>query len=64
MMIEIDYRELLKKYMAHIVEQEGVDYLGHDSERQGYRWGHGEVMFTTQEMDVLRDIACSAWDWR
>ena len=38
---EIDYKELLKKYVEHIGDCEGIDFLDH---------------WTTKEADIIRDL--------
>jgi hypothetical protein len=44
---EIDYKELLKKYIQHIVNCEGIDFLDH----------FGQVIFTDDERKILNDIS-------
>lgn len=43
-----DYRELLKRYMAHIIDMESCDFLDY----RGY-----DVELTEQELDELRKIS-------
>jgi len=41
----VDYRELLKKYMAIVGEAEGVDFLSHAEEKVGpYRLSDEEIV--------------------
>lgn len=43
----MDYRELLKKYMAHVLEQEGTTFTGYLP----------NDIFSDNEKAVLEDIA-------
>lgn len=47
----MDYRELLKKYMAHILEREGCDYLG----QMGMN--RDSVVFSDDEMEQLERLS-------
>lgn len=49
----MDYRELLKKYMAHVVESEGVHFL---------HVGRPEVDMTAEEWEELRQISRELYD--
>lgn len=47
----IDYRELLKKYMRHVVESEGIDFVDHINQYSD------SVKFSNKEEAELRKIA-------
>jgi hypothetical protein len=46
----IDYRELLKKYMNNVIQEEGAAYLPEDSD-------YSDVVFSKAESDELNAIA-------
>ena len=48
----IDYKELLKKYMNHVVEHEGVTFL--------FDWGNYFAGFTESEWQELKKIESEA----
>lgn len=48
----VDYRELLKKYIAYVRDCEGSDYIGN-----GYRGYRGNTMFTPEEWVELERVA-------
>jgi hypothetical protein len=48
----VDYRELLKKYIAYVRDCEGSDYIGN-----GYRGYRGNTMFTPEEWAELERVA-------
>jgi len=50
------FRELLKKYMAHVTQVEGVNYLGHI----GDPWEQSNIPFTEGELVELRKISREA----
>lgn len=43
----MDYKELLKKYMTHIVEIEGVSFLD---------LSNNDFSFTKEELEILEEI--------
>jgi hypothetical protein len=45
----MNYRDLLKKYIEHVSEQEGTSFLGASLE-------HSSIKFTQGEIQVLRQI--------
>jgi len=44
----IDYKNLLKRYIAHVVECEGIDFI--DS------WHHSDVELQENEKEILRKL--------
>ena len=52
----MDYRELLKKYMLHVGEQEGITFL--DSM---HNQPSGFVEFSKEEQNELRKIENEIW---
>lgn len=50
--VDMDYRDLLVKYMALVIQEEGISYLNHVE----FPWGINPVKFTEQEMSLLRQI--------
>ncbi len=51
----IDYRELLKKYMRHIKEEEGITFLNSLNTGPNNSWSD-DVLFTPQEVEELRKV--------
>jgi len=54
---QIDYRDLLRKYMLLIMSEEGISYLEH----VGCGWVAPGVKLSKREIAVLQDIATKAW---
>lgn len=52
--MEIDYRTLLKRYMRHVLDTEGVTFV--DQVHGNGVSMAGDVEFTEKEMRCLRDI--------
>lgn len=50
------FRELLRKYMAHVTQVEGIDYLGHI----GDPWEQSNIPFTKEELAELIKISREA----
>ena len=51
----IDYENLLKKYMAHVVDVEGSDFLfGIKTNEQEV--GYSEQVFTEEELSALQRL--------
>jgi hypothetical protein len=46
---EMDYKRLLQRYIAHVVDMEGTDFLDYPS--------HRKEPFTDEEMRQLREAA-------
>jgi hypothetical protein len=51
----IDYQILLEKYIRHIVDVEGVDYVGCVNEK----WSGSEVKFSDEEAAELHRLSDS-----
>jgi hypothetical protein len=47
------FRKLLKKYMAHVTQVEGIDYLDHI----GDPWEQSNIPFTEEELVELKKIS-------
>ncbi len=54
--VSINYKELLKKYIQHIVEMEGVDFIDSCPTDLMYE-SLGYTMFTDQEVEKLKQIS-------
>ena len=52
----IDYRELLKKYLAHVGEEEGITLVS--------RIGQSSIDFSEEEIDALEVIETERRDGR
>jgi hypothetical protein len=53
----MDYKELLRKYIEHVGESEGVDYIPHtkkEAEQRGYIYRPGS--FTDEELEALHEV--------
>ena len=51
-MNETTYRDLLKRYIGRIINEEGTDFLYGRTSRQG-----GDVSFTQLEWDMLKKLS-------
>ncbi len=51
-MNELDYKELLRKYMALIVHQEGIDYIDYINEHLGLN-----EKFSKEDIEALKELA-------
>lgn len=51
----MDYRELLIKYIAHIVNQESIDYIDYINDG----W-HSDLPITEEEREQLKKLAKEA----
>lgn len=52
--MEINYKHLLKKYIEHVGDEEGVDFIPKDG------WDARTSSFSDDELEVLWDLA--GWD--
>lgn len=50
----MEYKELLRKYMAHVLEREGCDYLDQ------IHWNRDSVTFTEEEIAELERVSAEA----
>ena len=50
----MDYRELLKKYIRHVGEMEGIDFLGE-------RWRPSDHI-TDEEWKTLNELSEETWN--
>jgi hypothetical protein len=50
-----DYEDLLMRYIGHVGEVEGVDFIPHYVEDQG-----GVFRFTSDEVDILKNLSRDA----
>jgi hypothetical protein len=53
--MSIDYKALLEKYMRHVVDVEGVDYVDCVNER----WSGSDVKFSDEEAAELQRLSDS-----
>lgn len=49
---KIDYKSLLKKYITHVLESEGTDFLDHHINSC-----YSDVKFSKEEIGVLQKIS-------
>ena len=52
----IDYEQLLKKYVRHVIEMEGVDFIDSCPTDPMYE-SLGYTMFSEQEVDALKQLS-------
>lgn len=52
----MDYRALLKKYIEHVTEAEGVSFISQCN------WYSGDIVFTEEEIEELRLLEKEPFD--